>query len=194
MSFSHPARFLLVGTMNPDEGELRPQLADRIGLRVEISALADPRTRGEIVRRREAFTTDPAGFRAAWEAEQQPLRVRLARATAGLRRVRVPDHLYPAIGALVIKLGVVSHRADVTVLECAKAAAAVDDRGEVDLEDIRDAAPLALGHRLAADPFQPPPRLEQRDVQRALDDVLEVESVPKGPSPARTPSTRASTR
>lgn len=194
VSYSHPARFLLVGTMNPEEGELRPQLADRLGLHVEVSAIDDLHARGEIIRRREAFTHDPEGFLDAWTAEQEARHTQLAQAAVALPGVRVPDHLYPAMGALVTKLGVRSHRADVTVLECAKAAAALDGRGEVQAEDVRDAAGLALPHRLTADPFAARPALEQRDVQRALDDILEVESFPKAPNPAPTAPTRVSTR
>lgn len=191
VSVSHPARFLLVGTMNPEEGELRPQLADRIGLHVEVSALDDPQARGEIVRRREAFTAEPRAFQSRWRAEESALAERVDRAGALLPRVVVADHLYPAIGALVTRLGVRSHRADVTVLQCAKAAAALAGRGEVVADDLRDAAVLALGHRLSSDPFEPPPTHEVRDVQRALEDVLEVEADPKAGTPARPAPTRA---
>jgi Mg-chelatase subunit ChlI len=184
ISVAHPARFLLVGTMNPEEGELRPQIADRLGLEVEVEAVRDARLRGEIARRREAFTADPAGFAAEWAEEQESLRRRLAAAQALVGRVRVQDFLYRAIGALVVRLGVESHRADVTVLQCAKALAAMAGRDEATEEDVVGAASLALGHRLAVDPFAPAPRLEESDVRRALEDVLAAEVSPKKASTA----------
>jgi Mg-chelatase subunit ChlI len=171
ISLSHPARFLLVGTMNPDEGDLRPQLADRIGLHVEVEPLRDPELRGDVIRRREAFTADPDALAARFGSYQDELRERIA-AAAGAA-VRVPDALYPAIGALVTRLGVDSHRADVTILECAKAIAALAGREEVAAADVREAAALALSHRRAGDPFGPPPRMDEHELERALEEALE---------------------
>jgi Mg-chelatase subunit ChlI len=175
ISVSHPARFLLVGTMNEEEGELRPQIADRIGLRVDVDAVLEPEARGEIVRRREAFTADAGGFSAAWEAAQAELADEVAAAERLLASVSVPEHLYPAVGQLTVKAGVSSHRADVTIVECAKAAAALAGRGGVEVEDVVEAAALALGHRLPVDPFAPPPTMEPAMVRRLLDDALELE-------------------
>ena len=175
VSIAHPARFLLVGTMNEEEGELRPQIADRIGLQVEVAAVAEPEARAEIVRRREAFTSDPDGMLAAFERSQAELAEELVVAERLLPDVRVPDHLYPAVGRLTVKAGVTSHRADVTIVECAKAGAALAGRDEVAAEDVVDAAALALGHRLPVDPFAPPPSLERQLVRRLLDEALEIE-------------------
>jgi len=175
ISVSHPARFLLVGTMNEEEGELRPQIADRIGLRVEVDAVVEPEARGEIARRREAFTVDGEGFAASWADGQAELADEVAAAERLLASVTVPDHLYPAVGQLTVKAGVSSHRADVTIVECAKAAAALRGRSEVEVEDIVEAASLALGHRLPVDPFAPPPTMEPAMVRRLLDDALELE-------------------
>lgn len=194
VSYAHPARFLLVGTMNPEEGELRPQLADRIGLRVDVTALTDPVERGEVMRRRERFRADPAGFHAEWSEEQARLRSRMAVATRSLGNVRVPDRLYAAIGALVPRLGVTSHRADLAVLECAKATAALDGRSWVEVGDVASAAGLAVAHRLVTDPFSPPRPVHDDDVDRALQDVLEVETDPKAPAPARTGPARSAMR
>src|SRR5947209_18078568 len=155
VSVSHPARFLLVGTMNEDEGELRPQIADRIGLELEVAALDEPAGRAEVIRRREAFTADPDGFCARWSSAQADLAAAIAAAEAGLPQVRVPDALYAAVGELVVRSGVNSHRADIAIVECAKALAALGGRNEVDAEDVLEAAGLALGHRLAVDPFAP---------------------------------------
>jgi Mg-chelatase subunit ChlI len=175
VSISHPARFLLVGTMNEEEGELRPQIADRIGLQVEVQAIAEPDARAEIVRRREAFTADPDSMLGAFASSQADLAEELAAAERLLPEVRVPDHLYPAVGRVTVKAGVTSHRADVTIVECAKAGAALAGRDEVVPEDLVDAASLALGHRLPVDPFAPPPSMEPQLVRRLLDEALEVE-------------------
>ncbi len=175
VSIAHPARFLLVGTMNEEEGELRPQIADRIGLQVEVEAVVEPDARAEIVRRRETFTGDPDGLLAAFASSQAELAEELAVAERLLPDVRVPDHLYPAVGRLTVKAGVTSHRADVTIVECAKAGAALAGRDEVASEDVVDAASLALGHRLPVDPFAPPPSLEPHLVRRLLDEALELE-------------------
>jgi Mg-chelatase subunit ChlI len=175
VSISHPARFLLVGTMNEEEGELRPQIADRIGLEVDVEALTDPDARAEVVRRREAFTSDPDAFRAAWSDAQAGIAADLASGEKRLAGVRVPDPLYGAVARLVVRSGVDSHRADITIVECAKALAALAGRDEVDAEDVLDAAVLALGHRLAVDPFGPAPRVEPEVLRRLLDEALEVE-------------------
>jgi len=175
ISISHPARFLLVGTMNEEEGDLRPQIADRIGLRVEVEAVVEPEARGEIVRRREAFTADAAAFVSSWAAAEDALAEQLSAAERALAAVRVPDHLYAAVGQLTVRAGVTSHRADVTIVECAKAGAALAGRSEVSPEDVVEAASLALGHRLPVDPFAPPPSLEPAMVRRLLDEALELE-------------------
>src|SRR5439155_6875894 len=141
-------RFLLVGTMNEEEGELRPQIADRIGLEVEVEALAAPESRAEIVRRREAFGADPLAFREQWAAAQTDLAGSIADAEARLGSVQVPDPLYEAVGRLVVGSGVNSHRADIAIVECAKAITALTGRMEVGPEDVLDAAQLALDHRL----------------------------------------------
>ena len=179
VSISHPARFLLVGTMNEEEGELRPQIADRLGLEVDVEALTEPDARAEVVRRREAFSAGPESFRRAWEAAQAELAERIAAAEARLPAVRLADQLYGAVGQVVIRSGVDSHRADITIVECAKAAAALEGRDEANAEDVLAAAELALGHRLAADPFGPAPRVEPQVLRRLLDDALEVEVTPK---------------
>jgi Mg-chelatase subunit ChlI len=175
ISVSHPARFLMIGTMNEEEGELRPQIADRIGLRVEVAPLVEPEARGEIVRRREAFTAEPDAFVASWADPQAELAEAVAVAEQLFPDVRVADHFYAAVGQLTLKAGVTSHRADVSTVECAKAAAALAGRNEVEFEDVVEAAALALGHRLPVDPFAPPPSLEPAMVRRLLDDALELE-------------------
>jgi magnesium chelatase subunit D len=179
VSVSHPARFLLVGTMNEEEGELRPQIADRIGLQVEVDAVFDPEARAEIVRRREWFTADPAAMSEAFAEAQAALAADVERAVALLRDVTVPDVLYGAIAQLAVKMGVASHRADVTTLECAKALAALEGRAEVRSDDVLSAAELALGHRLPADPFGPAPEVDSRVLRRLLEETLAMEVTSK---------------
>ena len=192
VSVSHPARFLLVGTMNPEEGDLRPQLADRIGLRVEVEALGDPDLRAEVIRRREAFTRDPEAFRAVWAEAEEALAATLQEARARLDDVSVAADTYRTIAVLVMRAGVASHRADVTVLQCAKALAALAGHGEVGREELLAAAALALGHRVPVDPFDGGTGIDERVLRRILDDVLDQEAAEKkaaGPGrPGPTPS------
>ena len=175
VSISHPARFLLVGTMNPEEGELRPQIADRIGLHVAVEGLADPRVRAQVLRRREAFGRDPDAFARVWSEEERALGCRVAEARDSMGNVAVQDSLYEAIAQLVVRSGIVSHRADVTILECAKALAALGGRAEAGAADVLDAARLALGHRVPTDPFDANAGIDDRLLRRILDDVLEVD-------------------
>lgn len=175
VSVSHPARFLLFGTMNPEEGELRPQIADRIGLQVEVNALANMAQRVEVMRRREAFLADPAGFTAGYQASQERLRHAIQGAITLFPQVTVPDRLYEAIAQLVLKSEISSHRADITILQCAKALAALEGRTQVEATDILEAATLALGHRLPYDPFVAGPQLDPSTLRRQLEDILEMQ-------------------
>ena len=174
ISLRHPARFLLIGTMNPEEGELRPQIADRIGLQIEVNALSDPGQRVEIMKRREAFLQDPRDFSERYEDAQARLRQAMSRAITLLPRVSVQERFYGAIARLAIKCGVPSHRADITMIQCAKTLAALDGRTEIEAGDIWEAGTLALGHRLPHDPFATGPALDPLGVKRELEDILEV--------------------
>ena len=186
VSVSHPARFLLVGTMNPEEGDLRPQLADRIGLRVEVEPILDPERRAEVMRRREAFSADPDAFAASWSEAEAELSEALQAARG--RAVSVPEPLYRAIAQLVVRSGVTSHRADVAILECAKARAALEGRGEVAPEDVLDAAAIALPHRLEVDPFEPGAGVDERVLRRVLEEVLDAEAGEKKAAGRVTPA------
>jgi Mg-chelatase subunit ChlI len=188
VSVSHPSRFLLIGTMNPEEGDLRPQLADRIGLRVAVDALDDAAQRGEVIRRREAFAAEPEGFAASWETEEQELAARLAQAQSALASVVVPDPLYAGIGRVVVRAGVHSHRADVTILQCAKARAALNGRDTVEADDVHEAASLALGHRVPLDPFDAQPGLDDRLLRRIVDEVLDEEAAEKKAAAPASPA------
>jgi Mg-chelatase subunit ChlI len=174
ISLSHPSRFLLIGTMNPEEGELRPQIADRIGLQVEVTALTAEADRVEVMKRREAFFADPGGFSAAYGDSQERLRQTIRRATELLHSIIVPEQLYAAIAQLTLKSEVPSHRADISILKCAKAMAGVEGRSEVEAADIYEAAMLALGHRLPKDPFTTYSPLDATTIRRQLEEILDA--------------------
>jgi Mg-chelatase subunit ChlI len=175
VSVSHPARFLLIGTMNPEEGELRPQIADRIGLEVEVSSLPEDTLRVEVMKRWETFQRNPLEFTLQYRDNQVQLRQAIERAVALLPRVSMPEPLYAAIAQLTRKFEVPSHRADITILQCAKAMAALEGRAVAEARDILEAAILALGHRVPYDPFVGGPHLDTSALRRQLEDILEVQ-------------------
>ncbi|MGW5674145.1 putative cobaltochelatase [Streptomyces sp. NPDC003860] len=175
VSVRHAARFLLVGTMNPEEGELRPQLLDRFGLTVEVAASREPDQRVEVVRRRLAYDDDPVAFAAEWAAEEQALRDRVTAARALLPRVRLGDAALRQIAATCAAFEVDGMRADIVMARTATALAAWAGRDEVLAEDVRQAALLALPHRRRRNPFDAPGLDEDK-----LDETLE-QSAPDGP-------------
>ena len=154
VSFSHPARFVLVGTMNPEEGELRPQLLDRFGLCVQVEGILDIDSRVEVVKRRAAYEDNPAGFAHDWEAREQEVAERVERARALLPRVGFPDELLRLVAQIAVDMGVDGHRADLVMMKTAKTLAALDGRGIATREDVGRAAELALPHRMRKKPFQ----------------------------------------
>ncbi|WP_432127372.1 putative cobaltochelatase [Streptomyces sp. bgisy082] len=168
VSVRHAARFLLVGTMNPEEGELRPQLLDRFGLTVEVAASRDPEQRVEVVRRRLAFEDDPAAFAARWTGEESALRERIVAARALLPQVTLGDAVLLQIAATCAAFEVDGMRADIVMARTATALAAWAGRTEVTSEDVRQAALLALPHRRRRSPFDAPGLDEDK-----LDETLE---------------------
>lgn len=152
--FQHPARFVLIGTMNPEEGEIRPQLLDRFGLCVDIEGIADPNERVEILKRRRAFEDDPDGFGAIWRSEQQALQQRLHQAIRTLPDVELDDDLLYLIASVCAALGVDGHRADLVMGRAAAAYAVLEGRREVTAADIRTVAPMVLVHRMRRTPFE----------------------------------------
>lgn len=171
VSVRHAARFLLVGTMNPEEGELRPQLLDRFGLTVEVAASRETDLRVEVVRRRLAYDDDPAGFAARWADEEGALRARIVAARALLPRVRLGDGALRQIAATCAAFEVDGMRADIVMARTATALAAWAGRSDVLAEDVRQAALLALPHRRRRNPFDAPGLDEDK-----LDDTLEQNS------------------
>jgi len=154
VSFAHPARFILIGTMNPEEGDLRPQLTDRFGLAVEVRAADAIDDRVEIVRRRLAFDADPAGFAAKWAAGEGGLRDTIVDARARLSCVRLADRDLRLAAEIVAAVRVDGHRAELAILKTAQANAAVEGRDTVATEDLALAARLALRHRIRRGPFE----------------------------------------
>ncbi len=181
VSVQHAARFLLVGTMNPEEGELRPQLLDRFGLTVEVAAPREPELRAEVVRRRFAADADPAGFAARWAAEETALADRIAAARALLPGVVLGDAALAQVTAVCAAFGVDGLRADIVTARAAIAHAAWSGRTAVTEDDVRVAARLALPHRRRRNPFDAP-GLDPDTLEQALDDAR-----PDEPDPDDTP-------
>ena len=154
ISYSHPARFTLVGTMNPEEGELRPQLLDRFGLCVKVEGLADPELRQQVIVRRLAFDKDPEAFIAQWKDEGRKLAERIVSAQNRLPQVRLPEETLKRAVDICLALGVDGHRGDLTVIKTALTLAAFEEREQADPIDVDRAAELALPHRARRRPFQ----------------------------------------
>ncbi|MFF2849186.1 putative cobaltochelatase [Streptomyces sp. NPDC058001] len=185
VSVRHAARFLLVGTMNPEEGELRPQLLDRFGLTVEVAASREPDLRVEVVRRRLGYDDDPEGFAGRWADEESALRARIVAARALLPTVRLGDGALRQIAATCAAFEVDGMRADIVMARTATALAAWAGRTDVLAEDVRQAALLALPHRRRRNPFDAPGLDEDK-----LDDTLEefgADPDPEDPDPDPDP-------
>jgi magnesium chelatase subunit I len=153
LSVRHPARFVLVGSGNPEEGELRPQLLDRFGLSVEVRTPADIPTRVEVVKRREAFERDRSAFFARWQDAEAGLRDRIVAAQGRLPGVVVSDAMLELAAKLCIRLGTDGLRAELTLIRAARALAAFEGLDAVDTSRLRAVAPSALRHRLRRDPL-----------------------------------------
>ncbi len=154
ISFTHPSRFTLVGTMNPEEGELRPQLLDRFGLCVNIRGVEDPESRVEIIERRTAFDEDPDTFISRWEPECKKLSKKIIQAQQNLQNVSIDRKLLFTIAEYCLETGVDGHRGDIITLKAAKTIAAYEGRQEVIAEDIEKAVRITLSHRVRRQPFQ----------------------------------------
>jgi magnesium chelatase subunit I len=153
LSVRHPARFVLVGSGNPEEGELRPQLLDRFGLSVEVKTPADVAARVEVVKRRDAFERNPAAFVELWAVEDERIRRRIVAARKRLADVEVPDAALERAAQLCLKLGTDGLRGELTLMRAARALAALDGVGVVGDPQLRRVAPSALRHRLRRNPL-----------------------------------------
>ncbi|RZN42796.1 MAG: putative cobaltochelatase [Methanosarcinales archaeon] len=168
VSVGHPARFIIVGTMNPEEGELRPQLLDRFGLQANVESLSDADARVKIVKVAESFESDPAGCKKEFEGMQAELATNILAAKSLLSDVTISDDLLKTTAEMCIELGVRTHRAEIVITRTAKTIAALDNRTEVTLNDIKEAMELALPHRMRRKPFEPP----ELDTEK-LDDMMD---------------------
>src|SRR5438067_9630827 len=153
VSVAHPARFILVGTMNPEEGELRPQLLDRFGLAVDVEGIRDLEQRVTIVERRAGWEDDPSGFYARHSADEEEVRSRISEGISTFPEVTVSKEILRLIAQISIALEVDGHRADLVCARAAQAKAAYDRESEVDLEDVTDVAPMVYSHRVRTVPF-----------------------------------------
>lgn len=154
LSFSHPARFTLVGTMNPEEGELRPQLLDRFGLCVNVEGAHDPEDRVAVMERRAAFDQDPQNFCNSWTGQSKILSQKIETAIKLYPKVTIERSLLFEIASFCLDVGVDGHRGDIVILKTAKTLAAFHGRTEVIKQDIDHAAQLALPHRIRRKPLQ----------------------------------------
>ena len=187
VSVAHAARLILIGTMNPEEGELRPQLLDRFGLTVEITAPRDPHQRAEVIRRRIAFDRDPASFVGAYAAREGELRIKIATARALLPSVHLDDHQLATIARVCGAFEVDGMRADIVTARAAAAHAAWEGRCEITKSDIRAAARLALPHRRRRNPFDAP-GLDEDLLDQLLDEEPDPDPSPSNGSPPSGPS------
>lgn len=173
LSIKHLSKFTLIGTMNLEEGDLRPQFLDRFGLMVEVSAPREKTERAEVVKRRIAFEKNPSTYSAIWENQQNTLREQLDRAQRLVPEVELSDEQIDLISHLCCEFEVTSLRADIVMHKAARALAVLDGRTDVSLNDIRQAAELALPHRRRKKPF------EQSGLDRErLDDIIQQSQSP----------------
>jgi magnesium chelatase subunit I len=154
VSVTHPARFVLIGSGNPEEGQLRPQLLDRFGLHARIETISDVGQRVEIVRRRDAYERDRGKFVQRWEPEQRRLRAAIARARKVIDGVSIDDETLRMVADLCHRLKIDGHRGELTIVRAARALAALEGRRSVTEDDIRRVAVMALRHRMRKDPLE----------------------------------------
>lgn len=164
LSIRHAARFVLVGSGNPEEGDLRPQLLDRFGLSVEVRTIMDLKQRMEVIRRRDAYETDPDAFVALWAKRDGAIRSRVVAARKILKQVEMPDAILFRMSQLCMRLGIDGMRGELTLMRAGRASAALDGRLSVNWTDIEEIAPMVLCHRLRRDPMDEAgtaPRIER---------------------------------
>lgn len=161
VSVSHPSRFVLVGTMNPEEGELRPQLLDRLPLSVSIGGLADEGMRVEVIKRNMDFSERPEEFHSNWKEKEKEIRDRIAKARQLLNGVEIPEGILHVVARMCMSLGIDGHRPDIIIVTSAKTLAAYEGRSIVQLEDVNWVSQLALQHRTRLGGYEEPASAEQ---------------------------------
>ena len=170
LSVRHPARFVLIGSGNPEEGDLRPQLLDRFGLHARIRTLQDVAHRVEVVRRRLDFETDATAFARRYSRAQSKLRTQIAAAIARRPNVKLGDTALVLAARLCDRLAIDGHRGELAVCRAAVALAALEDDSEANADHVARVASLALAHRLRKDPLEP--AADDERVQRVLQEAL----------------------
>jgi magnesium chelatase subunit I len=170
LSVRHPARFVLIGSGNPEEGELRPQLLDRFGLSVEVRTPRELPVRIDVIRRRDTFDRDPAGFLETWSKGQDKVRRRIVSARAHLPVVEVPDGMLEQAARLCMALGTDGLRGELTLIRAARAVAALDGHPAVTEADLKRVAAMVLGHRLRRNPLDE--AVASTRVARAVEELL----------------------
>jgi magnesium chelatase subunit I len=170
LSVRHPARFVLVGSGNPEEGELRPQLLDRFGLAVEVKTPGDMAGRVEIIKRRDQFERNPEAFLAVWEKEEEKIRGQMTAARKKLPTVKADDKLLEDATKLCAHLGTDGLRGELTLLRASRAVAALEGKNKVSREHLKRIAVPALQHRLRRNPLDESSSATR--VQRALDELF----------------------
>ncbi len=154
ISVTYPSNFILVGSMNPEEGALRPQLLDRLALNVKVEGIDDSKERRKIIDRRESFNEDPHAFREEWEDEIEDLRIKVEEAKERLGEVHIPDRMDDVVTRVAVDFEVDGHRADIIMRRAAKTHAAFEGRTEVNRDDVTLAARMALPHRMKKGPLE----------------------------------------
>ena len=170
ISVRHPSRFILVGTMNPEEGELRPQLLDRMSLHTEVSTILDPGLRVQVMKANIEFEDDPVGFREKHRGQREELMRRILKAKEILPKTTVSESLFEVVSRMCVSLKIDGHRPDIIIVKSAKTLAAYNDRYQVESEDILDCAFLTLSHRTRSLGTEPPASDQQieEEFERAL--------------------------
>ncbi|MEM7033842.1 MAG: ATP-binding protein [Chloroflexota bacterium] len=181
VSVRHPAKFMLIGTMNPEEGELRPQLLDRFGLMVEVHSPSDPKLRAQVVRRRIAYEANPGQFATQYQKEEQALKQRIKEAQVYLPKVSVSEGMLDLISQVCAQSQVDGLRADITMYKTAQTIAAWENKDSVTIEDIRLAAEFVLPHRRRRQPFEDP-ALSPQDLDDLIEQAEQHSSQQKEPS------------
>ncbi|MDN5698439.1 MAG: ATP-binding protein [Rubrobacter sp.] len=190
VSVKHPARFILVGTMNPEEGELRPQLLDRFGLSVEATGGLEASQRVEVVRRRLHYEADPDEFAAKWAGADAETAAAVEEAGGRLPATHLSDDILYRVSNLCSELGVDGMRGDLVTAKAARSLAAWEGRDSVEVDDVRRAAPLALAHRRRRNPFDQP-GVDPEEIENALsgpDDEPDPPDSPPDDSPGGPPA------
>ena len=185
ISISHPSRFILVGTMNPEEGEIRPQLLDRFGLSVNVKGLKNPKERMKIIKLVEDFELNPEAIARKYDSEQAELRKRILNARAILSQVEIPADIFTTIINICIEFEVHGHRADFLIARTAKTIAAYNQRKTVNEDDVVKASELVLPHRMRRLPFEEPQPVTDKvkkivGQRKTVTPVVSTESHAKG--------------